>query len=246
METLYLYRQLRQKTKKMKENSTITEDFKKYAKSELNIPSLTIDDYKKNVQNDLLMNPMILEERKLNVTPLDIFSRMLLDRTIFLTHEITTESCGIAIAQLLYLDSIEERDINMNINSPGGSCYDGLALVDTMNFIKSDVSTMNMGMSASMGAIILISGEKGKRFSLPHSRVMIHQPSTGGGTRKYSDLKIELDEMQKTKQDLYEILAENMGKTIDEIDKICKDDTWLTSKEAVDMKIIDKIIEKKP
>ena len=216
----------------------IEQDFKLYAKDK-GISENKID----NEVKSMFSNPYILEERKLNVTPLDIFSRMLLDRIIFFNGEVNENSANIAIAQLLYLDSIEHKDISFYINSPGGSVADGLAIYDTMNFINSDISTIAIGIAASMGSILLTSGTEGKRFALPHTRILIHQPRGHSGG-KSTDMEIDLKEMQTWRTSLYSILAEKMGKSLEEIETLCKDDTWYSAKEAVDMKIIDKVIEK--
>jgi ATP-dependent Clp protease protease subunit len=222
----------------------INEDFKKFAKDRRNISSLTFDEYQKYSMKNMLLNPYILEERQMNVTPLDIYSRMLLDRIIFFNNFVDSDSVNISIAQLLYLDSIEDKGINMYINTRGGECNAGLALVDTMNIVKSDISTIVIGNALSMGAVILVSGTEGKRMALPHSRIMIHQPS-GGTEGKSTEIEIYVEEMRKEKQKIYEIFAEKMGKTVKEIEDLCKDDKWFNPSEAIDMKIIDKIVEKK-
>ena len=216
----------------------IEKDFKLFAKDKLNISGNKVDKL-----TNTLYTPYVLEERKLNCQSLDIFSRMLYDRIVFFNGEVNEDSSNLAIAQLLYLDSIEHRDINFYINSPGGSVADGLAIYDTMNFINSDISTIAIGIAASMASILLSSGTEGKRFALPHTRILIHQPrgSVGG---KSTDMEIDLKEMQTWRTSLYEILSEKMGKPMDEIEKLCKDDKWFSAKEAVDMKIIDKVIEK--
>lgn len=216
-------------------------DFKLFAKDK-GVSPLLIDDTTKMIENSL--TPVILEERQMNVASLDIYSRMLYDRQIFFGHEFNSETCNLLIAQLLYLDSLDNRDINININSPGGSVIDGLAVIDTMNFIKSDVSTLCIGEAASMGAVLLSSGTQGKRFVLPHGRVMIHQVSSGmRGT--YSDMKIELEQTERCKKDIYEILAKNMGKSFEEIEQLCDRNNWFIGQEAVDIGLVDGIITKK-
>lgn len=180
----------------------------------------------------------------MNVASLDIYSRLLYDRQIFFGHEFTPETCNLLIAQLLYLDSIDNRGITININSPGGSVIDGLAVLDTMKFINSDVSTLCMGMAASMGSLLLSSGTKGKRFILPHGRVMIHQVSSGmRGTLK--DMEIEFEQTQRCKKDVYEILARNMGKSFEEVEQLCDRNNWFIGQEALEIGLVDKIIEKK-
>lgn len=218
----------------------IKKDFKLFAKDK-GISSIKMDSFEK-VQNRMI-NPTILEERKMNVAALDIFSRMLYDRIIFFNGEVDDDSANITIAQLLYLDSIENKDISLYINSPGGSVASGFGIIDTMNFISSHISTMAIGIAASMGAMMLISGDNGKRFALPHTRILIHQPS-GGCHGKSTDCEIDLKEMIQWRKEIYKILSEKMGKPMDEIELLCKDDKWFSSQEAVDMKIIDKVVEK--
>lgn len=190
-------------------------------------------------------NPYILEERQLNVTQMDVFSRLMMDRIIFFGTEVTSETCNIVNAQLLFLDSVDPgKDINLYISSPGGSVLDGLSVVDTMNIISSDVATTCLGMAASMGAILLVSGEKGKRSALSHSRVLIHQPL--GGTRgQASDIEIEAREILKLKDELYNIIANGSGQPFDKIWKDADRDYWMTAQEALEYGMIDKIITKK-
>jgi ATP-dependent Clp protease protease subunit len=193
---------------------------------------------------DSFQTPYILEERKLNVTALDIFSRMLYDRIVYFGTDFNEDSCNTTICQLLYLSSVSNDDINIYINSPGGSVSDGLALIDVMNYIPCDVSTTCVGMSASMGAVLLSSGAKGKRNILPNSRVMIHQPS-GGYRGTAADIKIQFEEMEKCKKTLYEILANNMVKSYEEIEVLCDRDSWFGAEEAVNMGLVDNILVKK-
>ena len=190
-------------------------------------------------------NPYILEERKLNVTQMDVFSRLMMDRIIFFGTEVTSETCNIVNAQLLFLDSVDpEKDISLYINSPGGEVYAGLGVVDTINTISSSVSTICTGMAASMGAVLLVSGEKGKRSALPHSRVMIHQPL--GGTRgQASDIEIEAREILKLKDELYQIIADGSGQPFDKVWKDADRDYWMTAQEALNYGMIDKVLTKK-
>lgn len=214
------------------------EDFKHFAKDKVNISSDVID--------RAIITPYILEERQLNVATYDIFSRMLLDRIVFLSGEVTTESMDTIVAQLLYLDSIDNRDINIYISSPGGDCYSGLELVSVMDFVQSDVSTTVLGMAASMGAVIASSGTKGKRFVLPYSRFMIHQPLSSFGYSKFTDSKIALEEMESVRGDLYEILSRNSGKSIEEIVDLCEHgDKWYKGEEIIKEKFMDSIIIRK-
>lgn len=217
---------------------SIEKDFKLFAKDKLNLSSFTID----NINNTL--TPVVLEERKLQATAVDIYSRLLFDRIIYMGHEFTPETCNLIIAQLLYLNSLDNRDINIYINSPGGSVLDGLAIIDTMDFIDSNVSTSCIGMAASMGAVLLSHGEKGKRFILPHSRVMIHQVSSANrGT--YSDMKIEMEQTLRCRNDVYSILAKNMGKTFEEVEQLCDRNNWFIGQEAIDLGICDSLLIKK-
>jgi ATP-dependent Clp protease protease subunit len=222
----------------------IKKDFRKFALDKTNISPSILDDKIKQTEN--FITPYILEERQLNVATYDIFSRMLLDRIVFLSGEVNTTSMDTIVAQLLYLDSVDERDINIYINSGGGDCYSGLELVSVMNFVKSDVSTTVLGLAASMGAVIASNGAKGKRFLLPYSRFMVHQPLSSFGYSKFTDSKIALQEMESVRNDLYEVLSKNSGKTIEEIVSLCENgDHWMKPTETIDLGFMDKIIEKK-
>ena len=186
------------------------------------------------------MNPYILEERQLNVTQLDVFSRLMMDRIIFLGTQVTDTSANIIQAQLLYLDSVDPgKDVNIYINSPGGSVYAGLGIYDTMQYIQSDVSTICTGMAASMAAVLLVAGAKGKRLALPHSRVMIHQPM-GGIQGQASDIEITAREILKLKDELYRIISEHSGQPFDKVAKDSDRDYWMTDKQALDNAINDK------
>lgn len=190
------------------------------------------------------MNPYILEERQLNVAQMDVFSRLMMDRIIFFGTEFTPETCNTVNAQLLFLDSVDPgKEISIYVNSPGGSVYDGLAVIDTMEFISSPVSTICTGMAASMGAMLLVSGEKEHRLALPHSRVMIHQP-LGGCRGQASDIEIEATEIKKLKEELYQILSTRTGQPIDKIWKDADRDYWMTAQEAKDYGMIDKVLKK--
>lgn len=172
----------------------------------------------------------------------DLFSRLLEDRIVMLNEEVNPASASTVCAQLLYLESVDpNKDISLYINSPGGSVSDGLAVLDTMNFIKCDVSTICMGMAASMGAVLLAAGAKGKRFCLPHSEVMIHQP-LGGAQGQATDIEIATKHILRTKKTLYAILSAATGKNFDEVTAACERDNWLTAEEAMNFGLIDKII----
>jgi len=221
-------------------------DYGLFARSEFGISGAKLDSFEKYFERtNGYIEPYILEERQMNVTQMSVFSRLFKERILFLGTEINSDSANIIISQLMYLNSIDAKDdIKLYINSPGGSVNGGLAILDTMNLCDADVSTYCIGMCASMGAVLLSSGEKGKRFGLPHSEVMIHQPSTGIGRIKAMDLQVEYQQMEKCKNTLYNILAENTGKDFDEIEELCKLDKWYTADEAVDFGLIDEVIRK--
>ena len=187
--------------------------------------------------------PYVIEQTSRGERSYDIYSRLLKDRIIFLGEEVNDTSASIVIAQLLFLESEDpSKDISLYINSPGGSVTAGMAIYDTMNYIKSDVSTICIGMAASMGAFLLSGGTKGKRFALPNAEIMIHQPS-GGSRGMASDMKIVADQILKTKQKLNEILAKNTGKPIDVIERDTDRDNYMTAQEALEYGLIDSIIE---
>ena len=220
----------------------MNEDFRKFAVSQ-GINGNTFDSYKKATNG--IISPTILEERHLNVATMDIFSRLMFDRIIVLGTEINEDVANIVTSQLMYLNSVDsEADIKLFINSPGGSVIDGLAIYDIMNWVEPDVATYTMGMAASMGSILLSSGTKGKRYSLPHSKIMIHQVSGYAGGQ-YSDIKIWADEIKKHQSELYNILAENTGKSFKQIEKDADRDHWFTAQEALEYGLIDEIITKK-
>jgi len=218
-------------------------DFRKYALSQ-GVNGNTLDDYTKKTNG--IISPMILEERNLNVATMDIFSRLMFDRIIVLGTAVSSDVANIVTSQLMYLNSVDsDADIKLFINTPGGSVIDGLAIYDIMNWVEPDVATYAMGMAASMGSILISSGAKGKRYALPNSKIMIHQVSSGIGYINTADLKIEFDEMKKDQNVLYNILAENTGKSLKQIEKDADRDHWFTSKEALEYGLIDEIIFKK-
>lgn len=191
------------------------------------------------------ISPSILEERQLNVTQMDVFSRLMMDRIIFLGTEVNDYTANVIQAQLLYLDSNDsDKDISIYLNTPGGSVYAGLGIYDTMQFVKSDVATICTGMAASMGAVLLVAGQEGKRAALPHSRVMIHQP-LGGAQGQASDMEITVKEILKLKQELYQIIADHSHNTLDRIAADSDRDHWMTAQEALDYGMIDKVYSKK-
>lgn len=218
-------------------------EFKKFATQHLGMNSLVLDDVLKSQASYL--NPYILEERQLNVTQLDVFSRLMMDRIIFLGTAIDDYTANTLQAQLLYLDSVDSgKDISIYINSPGGSVYAGLGIYDTMQFIQSDVSTICTGMAASMAAVLLVAGKEGKRSALPHSRVMIHQPM-GGAQGQASDIEITAREIQKLKKELYTIIANHSHTDFDKVWKDSDRDYWMTAQEAKEYGMIDEILSRK-
>lgn len=220
----------------------IKSDFEKFALSK-GISSMTIDSAVKAQAQYL--NPYILEERQLNVTQMDVFSRLMMDRIIFLGTQIDDYTANTLQAQLLYLDSADPgKDISIYINSPGGSVYAGLGIYDTMQFIGSEVSTICTGMAASMAAVLLVAGKEGKRWALPHSRVMIHQPM-GGAQGQASDIEITAREIQKLKKELYTIIADHSHQSFDKVRADSDRDYWMTSEEAKAYGMIDQIFTKK-
>lgn len=211
-------------------------EFKKYATGHKGISSLHVDSY---VQS---MTPYIVEERKLNVAQMDVFSRLMMDRIIFMGTAINDEVANIIQAQLLFLESVDaSKDIQIYINSPGGGVYAGLGIYDTMQIVKPDVSTICTGMAASMGAVLLCAGQKGKRSALKHSRVMIHQPM-GGAQGQASDMEITLKEILKLKEELYQIIADHSGQTFEKIQHDGDRDYWMTSAEAKEYGMVDEIL----
>ena len=188
-----------------------------------------------------MLIPTIIEKSNNSERAYDIYSRLLKDRIIILTGEIDDNTANIVVAQLLYLDSINNNDISLYINSPGGSITAGMAIYDTMNFIKSDVSTICLGMAASMGAFLLSSGTKGKRYCLPNSEVMIHQP-LGGASGQATEIKIAAEHILKIKEKLNNILASNTGKEIKTIENDTERDNYLSSEEALQYGLIDQIL----
>ena len=188
--------------------------------------------------------PMVVEKEINGERSYDIFSRLLKERIILLSGEINDNTSNMIVAELLYLDSLSNDDISIYINSPGGSITSGMAIYDTMNFIKSDVSTICMGMAASMGAFLLSCGKKGKRYALPNSEIMIHQP-LGGAKGQATEIKIAAEQILKTKEKLNKILSENTGQDLKKVEQDTERDHFLDANEALDYGLIDKIITQK-
>ena len=217
-------------------------DFVKYAASNKVSPTV-ISQYARHTMASV--NPTIIEERQLNAVAMDVFSRLMMDRIIFLGQPIDDEVSNIIQAQLLYLSSVDDKaEISLYINSPGGSVSAGLGIYDTMNLIAPPVSTICTGMAASMAAILLCAGEKGKRSALPHSRVMIHQP-LGGVEGQASDILIEAKEIEKVREELYAIIADCSGQSIDTVFKDADRNYWMTASQALEYGMIDAILSKK-
>ena len=218
-------------------------DFRKYATRHLGMNGLVFDEVM-SAQAQYL-NPYILEERQLNVTQMDVFSRLMMDRIIFLGTQVDDYTANTLQAQLLYLDSVDPgKDISIYINSPGGSVSAGLGIYDTMQFISSDVATICTGIAASMAAVLLCAGAKGKRSALKHSRIMIHQPM-GGMQGQASDIEITAREILKLKKELYDIIATHSGQAFDKVWADSDRDYWMTSQEAKDYGMIDEVLIKK-
>ena len=223
----------------------LIKDFGLFARDH-KVSTTALDDYSRLVNSGRYIEPTIIEERQLNVSQISVFSRLFMDRILFLGTAIDDTVANIVNAQLLYLSGMNpDKAISLYINSPGGSVTAGLSMYDTINFIESEVSTTCLGMAASMGAVLLSSGEKGKRYSLTHSDIMIHQPLSGiAPNTQASDIEIHWKEIKKCKNTLYQILSENTGKSVEEIEVACDRDNWFTAQEAVDFGLIDKVIKK--
>ena len=217
-------------------------DFRDYAVKHLGMNGLALDQY--NTITSSYINPTIIEERQLNVAQMDVFSRLMMDRIIFLGTQIDDYTANVIQAQLLYLDSAEPgKDVSIYINSPGGSVYAGLGIYDTMQIIQSNVATICTGMAASMAAVLLVAGEKGKRSALKHSRVMIHQP-LGGVQGQASDIEITAREILKLKAELYTIIANHSSQPFEKVQKDSDRDYWMTSAEALKYGMIDQVLER--
>ncbi len=217
-------------------------DFRKFATKHVGINSLALDKYTSITSN--YISPTIIEERQLNIASMDVFSRLMMDRIIFLGLPIDDYVANIIQAQLLYLESADPaKDISIYFNSPGGSVYAGLGIYDTMQYISSDVATICTGMAASMAAVLLTAGTKGKRSALQHSRVMIHQPM-GGAQGQASDIEITAREIQKLKKELYTIISDHSGNTFKKVEKDSDRDYWMTAAEALEYGMIDEVLSR--
>ncbi len=218
------------------------EEFRKYAVKAQGLNGLSVDRYTNTVEN---MTRSVIEERPTRFAEIDVFSRLIMDRIIFLGMQVEENIANIITAQLLFLESVDaKKDILLYINSPGGSVYAGLGMYDTMQYVGPDVATICTGMAASMGAVLMSGGAKGKRSALPHARIMIHQPS-GGMQGQSRDMEITLKQMQELRKDLYTILANHTGKTYEEIEKDSDRDYWMRATEAKEYGLIDEVLIKK-
>ncbi|EFR35471.1 ATP-dependent Clp endopeptidase proteolytic subunit ClpP [Porphyromonas asaccharolytica] len=215
-------------------------DFVHYAHAHLRMNTNALNDY--ITASTGYISPTIIEERQLNVAQMDVFSRLMMDRIIFLGTEVNDYTANVIQAQLLYLDNADPgKDISIYINSPGGSVYAGFGIYDTMQYVGCDVSTMCTGMAASMAAVLLVAGAEGKRYALPHSRVMIHQPM-GGMQGQASDIEIAAKEILKVKAELYKIIADHSGRSVEDIERDSDRDKWMTASEALEYGMIDKVL----
>ena len=218
-------------------------EFRKFATKHLRMNSLALDNFMA-AQDNYYVSPTILEERQLNVTQMDVFSRLMMDRIIFLGTPIDDYVANVIQAQLLFLDTADPgKDISIYINSPGGVVQAGLGIYDTMQYISSKVGTICTGMAASMAAVLLVAGEKGRRSALPHSRVMIYQPS-GGMQGQSSDMEIAVREVQKLRQELYHIISEHSGQPFKKVEKDSDRDYWMTAQEALAYGMVDSVLTK--
>ena len=219
------------------------DEFNKFATKGLGLSSMTLDRYRR--ATDAYINPQIIEERQLNVASMDVFSRLMMDRIIFLGVPIDDDVANIIQAQLLFLASTDSSaDISLYLNTPGGQVTSGLAIYDTMQLVEPDVATICTGMAASMGSVLLVAGEKGKRSCLPHSRVLIHQP-LGGAQGQASDIMIAAKEIEKTRTELFRIIAEHSGQKLERVAADGDRDFWMTAEEAKAYGMVDEILVKK-
>jgi ATP-dependent Clp protease protease subunit len=215
-------------------------EFERYAIKHKGISSNTLDAYTKGMITSL--TPNIIEERPMNVAVMDVYSRLMMDRIIFLGYPISDEVANIITAQLLFLESTDRtRDIQMYINSPGGAVYAGLGVYDTMQYITPDIATICTGIAASMAQVLMCAGAKGKRTALRHSRIMMHQPSAGAGGQA-SDIEITVNQVKRVKQELYEVIAYHSGQDIKKVAEDCNRDYWMTAQEAKEYGLVDEVL----
>lgn len=222
-------------------------EFRKYAIQHRGISSNTFDQYAMHVNaQPTALTPYIIEERPMNVASMDVFSRLMMDRIIFLGEPVNDYVANIVTAQLLFLESTDRnRDVQMYINSPGGSVYAGLGIYDTMQIVNPEIATICTGLAASMAAVLMCAGTKGKRTALKHSRIMLHQPSSAIGGQA-TDIGITVKEIQRVKQNLYDIIAEHSGQDVEKVAKDCDRDFWLLADEAKSYGIVDEVLKSNP
>jgi ATP-dependent Clp protease protease subunit len=220
------------------------EEFRKYAIKHMGISSITVDAFTSQVHADYI-SPTIIEERQLNVATMDVFSRLMMDRIIFLGVPINDYVSNVIQAQLLFLESVDaKKDIQIYMNSPGGSVHAGLGIYDTMQFVQPSIATICTGMAASMAAVLMCAGDKGKRAALPHARIMIHQPM-GGAEGQASDIEITAREIQKLKKELYEIISSHTAQPYDKVWADSDRDHWMTAEEAKEYGMVDEVLARK-
>jgi ATP-dependent Clp protease protease subunit len=221
------------------------DEFKKYAVKHLGMSSMHLDKYMdESIPGVYGFTPQVIEERQMNIVGMDVFSRLMMDRIIFMGVPVNDYVANVIQAQMLFLESSDpKRDIQMFINSPGGSVIDGMGIYDTMQYVSPDVATICTGLAASMGAVLLTAGTKGKRTCLPHSRVMIHQPS-GGMRGQFTDMEISYNLIKTLRNELYDIMSKHTGKDFDTIEKDSERDNWMTAKEAKEYGLVDEVLER--
>jgi len=219
------------------------DEFKKYATKHLGMSTMHLEKYMaESAPNINGFTPQVIEERQMNVVGMDVFSRLMMDRIIFMGVPVNDYVANVIQAQLLFLDSADaRRDIQMYINSPGGSVIDGLGIYDTMQYVNPDVATICTGLAASMGAVLLCAGVKGKRTCLKHARVMIHQPS-GGMSGQFTDMEISYNLIKTLKRELYMIMAEHTGQDVDKIESDCDRDNWMTANDVKEYGLVDEVL----
>lgn len=222
------------------------DEFKKYATKHLGMSTMHLEKYMQATAPNITgFTPQVIEERQMNIVGMDVFSRLMMDRIIFMGVPVNDYVANVIQAQMLFLESTDpKRDIQMFINSPGGSVIDGMGIYDTMQYVSPDVATICTGLAASMGAVLLVAGAKGKRTALQHSRVMIHQPS-GGMQGQFTDMEISYHLIKNLRKELYDILAHHTGKTFEEIEKDSERDKWMTSTEAKVYGLVDEVLDRK-
>lgn len=222
-------------------------EFRKYAIKHQGISSNTFDQYAAHINHmPTNLTPYIIEERPMNVASMDVFSRLMMDRIIFMGEPVNDYVANIVTAQLLFLESTDRtRDIQMYINSPGGSVYAGLGIYDTMQIVQPEIATICTGLAASMAAILMCAGTKGKRTALKHSRIMLHQPSSAIGGQA-TDIDITVKEIKRVKENLYTIISDHTGQDIKKVEEDCERDFWLLADEAKEYGIVDEVLKSNP